>query len=223
MNGKRLLKNLMKGGEVQMKKTILLMLVIFVLAVGSCYAANTQTINVTATVAAVANGLNVGISKIDSRGTCVATDDGWTSGQANIAFGTLAWDPANSIFLNNYYYAVDVGVVDNSGAAWTITHTRGDFKNTGNTANLNNNVNVTFMKQTDATTGTQLSKVSYASSNNVAYTKAQLSGGWLRVYYGIATGDVRAGCTDAGGVEPIALDKPAGAYSGTVTLTLTGV
>ncbi|MBI4982087.1 MAG: hypothetical protein HZC15_02930 [Candidatus Omnitrophica bacterium] len=222
MNAKILLKNLMKGGEVKMKKVILVMLVVFVLAVGSCYAANTQTINVTATVAAVANGLNVGISKIDSKGTCVATDDSWTSGQAGVAFGTLNWDAANSIFLNNYYYAVDVGVVDNSGAAWTITHTRTDFKKDA-TNNLNSNVNVTFAKQTDATTGSDLSKVSYANSNNVSYTKAQLAGGWLRVYYGIGTGDVRVGCTDAAGVTPITVDKPAGAYSGTVTLTLTGV
>jgi hypothetical protein len=75
------------------------------------------------------------------------------------------------------------------------------------------------MKQTSSTVATQLQKVSYGNSNNVAYTKAQLSGGWLRIYYGVGTGDPAD--PDAPGVTPIGLDTAAGTYNGSITITLT--
>ncbi|MBI4982088.1 MAG: hypothetical protein HZC15_02935 [Candidatus Omnitrophica bacterium] len=201
---------------------ILIILSFLALVLTDCFAATTQTLNVTANVPLQSGGLTVAVSKIDSKNTCTSVGDQWYPGQAGIAFGTLTRNTEYNIFVTQYYYAVDVGVDDNSGAAWTVTHTRTDFKKDASN-NLNSNVNVTFFKQTNATTGTQLKKVSYANSDNVSYTKAQLSGGWLRIYYGIATGDPEEGCTDASGVVPIPVSKLAGAYSGTVTLTVTGL
>jgi hypothetical protein len=64
----------------------------------------------------------------------------------------------------------------------------------------------------------ELSKFSFANSNSKAFTKAQLAGGWLRIYYGIGTGEAGK---DAAGVTPIGLDTPAGTYAGSVTITLT--
>ena len=197
----------MKGKTLKM-----ILASIMVLTLGMpCFAATSKTINVTAFVPTISGGLNVTISKIRS------SDDFWEQSGPTlpIDFGTLTLDTTYNVFRATYYYAVDVGVNDNTGTIWTVTHTRNSFKKDASN-NLDTNVNVTFMKQTSSTSGSQLLKVSYASSNNVAYTKTQLLGGWLRIYYGIGTGS-----GDASGVLPIGLDKPTGTYSGSVVITLT--
>ncbi len=191
-------------------KNILIMSMVFVmvaLMTTASWAASSQTVTVNATVAAVSGALSVSVSKV--------TGTVWTPATA-ISFGTLVWDSVNKIFLPNCYYAVDIGVTDNSGTAWTLTHTRASVANGSN--NINNKINVSFNKQTSSTTATELQKVSYANSNNIAYTKAQLSGGWLRIYYGVGTGEAGK---DAPGVTPIGLDTLAGTYTGSVTITLT--
>ena len=204
--------------EVVKMKNILRICMIFAV-VAFCatnvWASSSQTVNVNATVPTMTGGLTVNVSKV--------TGDVWTAA-TSVSFGTLVWHPENgtdgkplNIFLPDSYYAIDVGVVDNSGTAWTVTHTRTFLANGGN--NLNNKVNVSFNKQTSSTVGTELQKVSYGNSNSIAYTKSQLAGGWLRIYYGIGTGDPAK--PDATGVTPIGLDTAAGTYAGTVTITLT--
>jgi len=174
------------------------------------------TVTVNATVPTMTGGLTVGISKV------VGTV--WTAGQASVSFGTLVWHPENgrdgkpmNIFLPTMYYAVDIGVTDNSGTAWTVTHTRVSLVGQG--TNIDNKVNVSFNKQTSSTVGRELQKVSFGKSQSIAYTKAQLAGGWLRIYYGVGTGDPAK--PDATGVTPIGIDTPAGTYTGSVTITLT--
>jgi hypothetical protein len=178
------------------------------LCLTEAYAATNQTININTTIPTMTGGLNVTISRV--------TGTVWTPA-TSISFGALTWDPLNSIFLPDSYYAVDIGVLDNSGAVWTVTHTRTSLAGTG--TNLDNKVNVAFVKQTSSTTSQELQKVSYQDSQGIAYTKTTLSGGWLRIYYGIGTGDPAN--PDAPGVTPISLDSQAGTYSGTVTITLT--
>ncbi|HNW40153.1 MAG TPA: hypothetical protein PKI44_07015, partial [Candidatus Omnitrophota bacterium] len=140
----------------------------------SAWAASSQTVTVSATVPTKTGGLSVAISKV--------TGTVWTANQTAISFGTLIWDTTNKIFLPTSYYAVDIGVEDNSGTAWTVTHTRASLAS--GTNNINNKVNVSFNKQTSSTVSTELQKVSFGNSNSIAYTKAQLAGGWLRIYYG---------------------------------------
>ena len=190
-------------------KNILVCMVFVMVAISatSAWAASSQTVTVNATVATITGGLSVSVSKV--------TGTVWTAA-SSISFGTLVWDTVNHIFLPNCYYAVDVGVTDNSGTPWTLTHTRASLAN--GTSNLNNKVNVSFNKQTSSTASTELRKVSFGNSNGVAYTKAQLSGGWLRIYYGVGTGEPGA---DAPGVTPIGIDTLAGTYTGSVTITLT--
>jgi hypothetical protein len=86
------------------------------------------------------------------------------------------------------------------------------------------------MRQTITNTaGTQLAKVSFAESGtNKSFSKTQLkegaTQGWLRIYYGIGTGNkvTTDQCTDdAPNVVPIGMDKPYGDYAGAATLTLT--
>jgi hypothetical protein len=206
-------KDQLRKGARKMKNILICMVAVIVVAfcATGAWAAASQTVNVNAVVPTVSGGLTVTVSKVI--GTTLTTDTA-------INFGTLALDATTNIFkpADGRYYAVDVGVKDNSGTIWTITHTRNSFKKDA-TNNLDSNVNVSFVKQTSASVGTVLQKVSFNNSNNVAYTKTQLSGGWLRLYYGIASGDPAK--PDATGVTPIGLDKPAGTYAGSVTITLT--
>ena len=188
---------------------ICMVLVIVAFCATSAWAASSQTVTVNATVPTVATGLTVGISKV--------TGTVWTAGQTSIGFGTLVFDPLTNIFLPASYYAVDIGVTDNTGTAWTVTHTRASL--ISGTNNLDDKINVSFNKQTSSTVSTELSKFSFGNSNSKAFTKAALAGGWLRIYYGIGTGDPAK--PDAAGVTPIGLDTPAGTYTGSVTITLT--
>ena len=196
--------------EVVKMKNILICMIFVAVAfcATNALAATSQTVNVNATIPTITGGLSVTVSKV--------TGTVWTPA-TSISFGTLVWDTVNHIFLPASYFAVDIGVTDNSGTAWTVTHTRASLAGQG--TNLNNKVNVSFNKQTSDTVGTELQKVSFGNSQSIAYTKAQLSGGWLRIYYGVGTGDPAK--PDTPGVTPIGLDTPAGTYNGTVTITLT--
>ncbi len=184
--------------------------VMVVFCAAGAWAASSQSINVNASIPTMTGGLSVTVSRVNGLGSAIFTP------ASSIDFGSLTWDTVNHIFLPENYYAVDIGVTDNSGTAWTITHTRTSLAGNGN--NLDNKVNVSFNKQTSATVSSELQKVSYGNSQSISYTKAQLAGGWLRIYYGVGTGDPTK--PDATGVTPIGLDTPAGTYNGTVTITL---
>ena len=197
-------------------KNILMSMVFVVVAfcATNAWAGSSRTVTVNATVPTVAGGLTVEVSKVTGEDAS-GLGGVWTTA-SSISFGTLVWDSVNSIFLPDSYYAVDIGVLDNSGNAWTVTHSRQSLANGAN--NLNDKVNVSFNKQTTKDTGIELSKFSFGNSNSKAFTKAQLTSGWLRVYYGIGTGNPLK--PDASGVTPIGLDTPAGTYNGSITITL---
>lgn len=171
------------------------------------FANDTQDITVQATIESLNPAFDIAVTPID------ATTDSWgttdDSPSYTIDFGTLNADYDNNILLPDDYYAVDVGIVSNTG--WQVTH---DATGLGE---LNDNVNVTFVT-TDGSTDSELEKVSFSNSNGQSYTDSDFgTGEWLRIYYGIGTGDGN----DAAGVEPIGLDTPTGTYQGTVTLTVT--
>jgi len=196
--------------EVVKMKNILRCMIFVVVAfcATSAWAASSSTVTVTANVPPVTGGLSVTVSRV--------TGTVW-SADTSIGFGTLVWDTVNKIFLPDRYYAVDVAVVDNTGTAWTLTHTRASLAN--GTNNLNDKVNVSFIKKVATGTETVDKYLSFGNSNSIAYTKAALGTGWLRVYYGIGTGSLTK--PDATGVTPIGLDTPTGTYTGSVTYTLT--
>ena len=130
-------------------------------------------------------------------------------------FGSLVRGTDN-VFRADPYFAVDAPVISNR-SSWTITHTRTNFA-LDSTNNLNANTNVKFMKVDSATDIESLltaGYVSYANSDSKIISSADLTGGWLRIYYSIANGS-----DDATGVSVITTDKPSGVYTGTVTLTL---
>ena len=178
---------------------------------GIALAGNSVTKNITASIPSQ-DGLDVHISKVS------ADSGNWTRNQSSIDFGTLTYDTTNHIFLPSCYYAVDVGVNTNT-SNWTVTHNTSSIQGPSG-ANLDNNVIVTFVKTENTSSGTNdvlLRRTSFANSNGVSYGKSNLNGGWLRIYYGIATG----GSNEPSNVKPITMDKPAGNYTGSVTITLT--
>jgi hypothetical protein len=153
------------------------------------------------------NGFTVAINRIQG--------STWNS-RSSVDFGDLFYDNVNGIFLSNYIYAVDLGVTANL-PNWTVRHDRTSLVDTTSGANLDENINVSFVKQLSSISDEALDKVTYLDSNNKTFTKDQLADGWLRIYYGIATGE---SSNDATGASPITVDKPAGTYRGEVTLTL---
>lgn len=175
-----------------------------------CFAQTSETVEITAEIPTL-DGLNVAISRIDV--DPATGEETWVPDQTAIDFGTLTYDETSHIFRAGRYYAVDVGVLSNS-TTWTITHTGGSIANASG-ATLDNNINVVFMQQLTNSTANELGKFSYANSNR-SYTKSQINPGWLRIYYGIATGS-----GDAAGVSPITVNNRAGTYTGTITITLT--
>ncbi len=233
-----------KGGELAMKNTLVVLTVLaFVLMTAPAYAILVGTdsgpIPITATVSAVTGGLDVTISKVvvsySDPNACTGRSEVFTP-LATLAmpFGTLWFDTINRVFrtgttLNNgFYYAMDVGVIDNSGRNWQINVTPTTM--TSGSANLDTNMNVVYAKvHKTATTDsvTPINTVTYQSST-YSIGKAQLitatEANWLRAMYGVASGltTARNECpADATGATPITLDKPTGTYSGTVRVTLT--
>ncbi|MDD3275129.1 MAG: hypothetical protein PHN16_05200, partial [Candidatus Omnitrophica bacterium] len=184
--------------------TLTILLAVVFCAVNA-FAATSQTVNVSATVPTT-NGLSVSVHKII--GTV------WSEAAA-INFGTLEWDSELSMFLpaDGEYYALDVKIDNNSGTDWTVSHAHQSLSS--GTNNLDNNVNVTFVKVANSDEAeSPLEKVSFASSNK-SYAKSTLLNSWLRIYYGISTGS-----EDATGVTPLGASTVAGTYTGSVTLTL---
>src|SRR3989338_2771713 len=202
------------------KKTgdIIFALIIGALLVGVplfCYAGGTQTVTVRAVIP-TSSSLNLSVSRV-----LVSDQTNWQNA-TSIDFGNLTYNSTLCIFTSPYYYAVDCGVVDNTGNAWTLAHARTNVVRGGGTENLNNKINVDFVRQLSSNTSalTPLAELSYANAtgSSATFTKAQILGtnstGWLRIYYGIGSGS-----GDNTGVSPINATQPGGTYTGSVTLT----
>ncbi len=156
------------------------------------------------------NGLTVSVSKVTG---------GNRTPVASVDFGSLIYDEDRKLFREpgDSCYEVDVDVNSNA-ADWTLTHKAASISN--GSRNLDHNINVAFLKRMgQSDEGSPLLAVmSYAASNNAAFTKTQLGAGSLRVRYSLATGDKSR---DAGDVVPIELSQATGTYQGMVTFTLT--
>ncbi|MDD5729800.1 MAG: hypothetical protein PHN57_01535 [Candidatus Omnitrophica bacterium] len=177
------------------------------------FAAQANTLAVKAAVPAL-NGMNITISRV------VGTVFTPLTANDTLDFGTLTLDPVNHIFTAPFFFAVDVGVLNNNGT-WTLQHTPSSVFNrtTGNTAqNLDNNINVSFMQQVDSTTANPLAKLSFINSTKTI-TNTDIGTGFLRIFYGIGTGNPAS--PDNPGVLPIPQNQTAGNYQGSVVLSLT--
>ncbi len=197
-------------GVIQMKRNALKIIVCLILTLALtpfCFAATESKVVDVKAYVPQQSGLDISVSKV--------VGSVWTSGQTNIDFGSLIYDLQNNIFTGTAYYAVDVGVYSNA-VSWQIKHETTPVTN--GSEKLDENINVVFMKQIDSNNASELLKVNFAESNGRVFSKAQLSGAWLRIYYGLATGE--AGI-DAASAKPIGPSQKFGSYQGTIKITLT--
>lgn len=182
------------------------------------FSGDVKTVDVAADVPPT-TALTINIAKV-TPGTPGVSSDSFAYGQPSVNFGTLTYDPVNFIWICPFYFAVDVGV-DSNQPNWTVTHVVSPMNAVGSsivpTPSLDNNINVTFSKVSDPLNPLYLR--SWATSNNIVITSANVAGSFLRVYYGIATG--APGENAAFGTSPITNDaNPNGNYFGQVTFTL---
>ncbi len=188
-------------------------------------------LSVSANVPTISGLMEVTVFQINAQDPKVTDDDTW-SPASSIDFGTLNRDPKNKIFTAGHFIAVDVAVIDNTGKTWTITHNlKSVLGQTAEAGNLDENIVVGFDKvMQDRDTGKDTDVVladprPYKDCNGVSFNRAILEGGkggWLRIYYGVATGnkDVAIGAVTPAGAYPVPQYQLAGSYSGSVTLTL---
>jgi len=173
--------------------------------ISSSFAADSQVLAPKAVIPP-ASALSVSVSKVVGTAWSPAT---------SLDFANLVFDAQNNIFISSSYYAVDVGITSNA-ATWQVKHETTSIVN--GAEKLDENINVTFMKQLSDKDAIELLKVNFAESNGTVFSKSQLTGGWLRIYYGIATGEVGK---DAPNAKPVGPLKTMGNYQGTVKITLT--
>lgn len=181
------------------------------------FSGDAKTVDVSADVPST-TALTINIAKV-TPGTG-GNPDSFAYGQPSVSFGTLTFDPVNFIWICPFYFAVDVGV-DSNQPNWTVTHAVSPMNAVGSpivpTPSLDNNINVTFSKVSDPTN--PIYRQSWATSNGIVITAANVAGSFLRVYYGIATG--APGENAAFGTVPITnAANPNGNYFGQVTFTL---
>jgi hypothetical protein len=211
--------------------TKLALALVMVLTFQTMLLAADKSITVSASVPALTGIMEVKIMELKAVDALDPKKDWDTATEvSSIDFGSLARDATYKIFTATKYFAVEVSVLDNTGKSWTLTHSANSVKY--QTEKLDESINVSFAKvmlprgnkPTD-TVESILSRGNYLSSNNAQYNRATLEGGkggWLRIYYGIATGnaDSAKGTVDPAGSFPIAQYQQAGMYVGGVTLTL---
>jgi len=190
---------------------------------------------------AFANSVNVGMSvnfaagttvevkssEINSNNTTTPTDDTWgttttissggsTSGTINFSSRPLVKNPTFNFYSTGYYYAVDVAPL---GGGWggpvTLSYTPG-------TPDIADHAVITLTKAVyvSATSSTDTPFTAKLALDNLpaSVPVSSVSGGWLRMYLGLATGDTG----EPVGVTPFTGASPAGTYSGTLTISYTG-
>ncbi|MFH1640848.1 MAG: hypothetical protein ABIA66_02660, partial [Candidatus Omnitrophota bacterium] len=196
-------KNLKKeGGEKEMKIVKLTMVLVLTLGLSlclatSCFAARITSapLSVEAEIPTLNEGLSVTVTPVQVSGDVFGTPTPGTITFGDPATGELVPNYAGGIFTSPIYYAVDVGVLDNTGNNWYITTSTSSIKRGTTTDNLDSNVNVSYVKlvknQDESETQSPILLRVFSSAAVTSTTllnKAALAGGWLRIYLGLATG-----------------------------------
>ncbi len=201
-----------------------------VMAASAAYAGSTTSYPASVTVAG-ADGVAPVAVRVTGKGT--QTGDWGTTPQTSFNFdplklttGTDAAGKPFSALLAGHFYAIDLGYTFNGGAAITKIKVEftGDTKPAGQTAGLGDKGLVTLVKKS-IVNGVEQADVLLASPNKLLLKNAatrevnlsEVSGGWLRLYLGLATGDPAAG--EPSGAVPFTPGDLKGTYSGTLKIT----
>ena len=213
-----------------MKKTIGLLIAMgfMVMQAGMVSAATaTRSFTVSATVpAATGVSINAASVAVNADGTSGA----WTALAADattMSFGTLTYNSTYGYWAPDHYFAVDIGTSGGAGNLTTVvTYSEGTNQNQSSGGHgLGYKGIATFQKVTGSGTNTQEATIAahgkkrFIDLTGETVTPAQVSGGWLRVYLGIATDPTATGMPT--GTEIFTNLDHSGQYTGTVTFTAT--
>ena len=201
-----------------MRRTILVIAAFFVVALvasSACFAQTAQEIfNLSADIPE-ASGVSIDANRV------VGTT--WTPVGNSLAYN-MNYDTVNEIWMATEYYAVDVAPTGGTGNPTTsVVFQQGNNPNGGTTHGLGVKGSATFVSVTGPT-GAQTETALVAHPKEVFGTvsetiqPSELIGGFLRMYFGINTGE-------EGTMPPTAevftnSDAP-GSYEGTMTISAT--
>lgn len=199
--------------NITIKKVVMAAAVITAVGVGVAQAATTNFL-VSASVPA-ATGVSISASEVDS-----ATNAFTPVAGTNLSFDPLTFEAVNQIYLPDHFFAIDVGVTGGAGnPTVTVAYTEGLNPNAPGKG-LGWHASATFVRiegVTEVPLATHGPKKLLKDLTSENITPAELTGGFLRVYTGIVTGDAT---TPTGGVPFTNGDNP-GAYNGTLVVTAT--
>lgn len=185
-------------------------------------ATTSTTFTVSATVLA-ATGVTIAASRVNSSNNQFTAVAG-----TGLSFNPLTYSAANGIYLPDHYFALDVGTTGGVGTPdVTVIYTEG--ANPNNPAHgLGWKATATFVKVTgpiNAQIETGIAshgpKKLLKSLSGESITKAQISGGFLRIYLGIVSKDLTAIFPDPADAELFTNVDAAGAYNGTLFVSAT--
>lgn len=194
----------------------LLSTLVLVVAFQGVAGAVTTSFLVSATVPA-ATGASISAARVNAATNAFTPVSG-----TNLSFDPLTFDATNGIYLPDHFFAIDVGSTGGAGVPdVTVSYTEGTNPN-GTGLGLGWHAAATFVR-VSATTETPLTahgpKKLLKDLASEHITPAEITGGFLRIYTGIVTGDAS---TPAGGVPFTNADAP-GTYNGTLVVTATVV
>lgn len=188
--------------------------------------AGTATLAITASVPS-ANDVGFFVSRV----TGVAPNVVFATpilGSQTLDFGTLTFAPGPGIFLSDHFYAIDVGAVNTAttppspaaGLVGTVSVTYVD----GLVRGIGNKAIATYVKVTGAP-GSQTEAIfarhTLLASNGGNISPTSFSGGFLRIYVGINTGEIFAQFPVETTGSPFTTGDAPGQYTGTLTLSST--
>lgn len=167
-----------------------------------------------------ATGVSITPSKVDS-----ATNDFSPVSGTELSFNPLVFRSDDQIYTPDHFFAIDVGVTGGAGAPnVTVAYTEGINQNTPGKG-LGWHAAATFIRvqetpengieEIELTAHGPKKLLKDLISENIS--SAEISGGYLRIYAGVVTGDAT---TPDGGVPFTNADKP-GPYNGTLVVTAT--
>lgn len=182
----------------------------------------------TSTTLGTATGISTTITEVDANGTATPADDIFLSPPvASMAFGTLSLASGTTTvsghvvtwqtYLPAHYFCVDIAP---TGGVFT-TSNKITVGYSGASARLGTALKVTAVKTTISfttglTTDAAISGKVGIPANIGDINQSDWNGGWLRLYVGMVDGSESPAITGGAAFTPA---DPAGAMSGTVTLT----
>lgn len=204
-----------------MKKAILLAFVALMMG-SAAYAADfpiTATIPAATTVKFVVSEVTPGATPIFIAHPSFSLD-------FNIAGTGMAYDKVNGIWVGSRFFAIDVAPTAANGDPAPGNYGSISFSYAGNTVpagqppteGLNKRATLTAVL-VDAQQKESVLRKGAIGNSFASLTNADVTGGFLRVYVGLATGETGANAIP-GSVPFTNADKP-GAYTGTLTITAT--